>query len=92
MNLGRGEGTFLKKGFPLPSPNPTPLPPKTFVNGSGNGCGAAADSLLVKVSRFRMKNNRSRSGLFPDGSFPVPREEKTRDGLLPFHDMKKGHN
>ena len=29
--MGRGEGTFLKKGFPLPSPNPTPLPPKTFV-------------------------------------------------------------
>ena len=28
---GRGEGTFLKKGFPLPSPNLTPLPPKTFV-------------------------------------------------------------
>lgn len=27
---GRGEGTFLKKGFPLPSPNPTPLSPKTF--------------------------------------------------------------
>ena len=39
-----------------------------------------------------MKNNRSRSGLFPDGSFPVPREEKTRGGLLPFHDMKKGHD
>ena len=28
---GRREGTFLKKGFPLPSPNPIPPFPKTFV-------------------------------------------------------------
>ena len=29
MILGRGEGTFLRKGS-LPPPKPSPLPPKTF--------------------------------------------------------------
>ena len=39
--MGRGEGTLLEKGFPLPSPNPTPLPPKTF---------AFIESLLPAIS------------------------------------------
>ncbi|XUR84187.1 hypothetical protein WCP94_000827 (plasmid) [Bilophila wadsworthia] len=28
-SIGRGEGTFLRKGS-LPPPKPSPLPPKTF--------------------------------------------------------------
>ena len=44
-DVGRGEGTFLKKSFLLPSPHPSPHLPKTFVTGIRRGvvCRAGPD-------------------------------------------------
>ena len=51
--MGRGEGTLLKKGFPLPSPNPTPLPPKTFVFIESLFAGSAGTVLKEEGKRHQ---------------------------------------
>ena len=55
---GRGEGTFLKKGFLSPPPRPTSLPPKTFVFLGRGG----EEAMPERISIFPRKENRPRNG------------------------------
>ena len=55
---GRGEGTFLKKGFPLPSPTPHLSPSQDFrLLGRGG-----EEAMPERISIFPRKENRPRNG------------------------------